>query len=70
MEENAGISTSKIRWCDPRCEYSQFPEKGDIDGSRSCQTYLALYCSKLNTYVTRNAPCQVLYGARRPKSRF
>ncbi|GAB4174898.1 MAG: hypothetical protein Kow00108_09940 [Calditrichia bacterium] len=69
-EKNAGVNTSKLKWCDPRCNYARFPDNDSIDGSRSCQTYLALYCTELKKYVTRNAPCEVKYGARRPKSSF
>jgi hypothetical protein len=50
------------------CEYARFPRDEDIDGSRSCQTYLAIWCQQLEQYVTKNAPCAVLYGKRRPKS--
>lgn len=65
---NAGVETSKIKFCDLRCEHARFPEKNDVDGSRSCQTYLALWCDQLQGYVTKNAPCAVLFGKRRPKS--
>jgi hypothetical protein len=69
-KENAGVTTSRIKFCDMRREYAEFPKEDDIDGSRSCQTYLAIWCTKLNQYVTKNAPCAVLYGKRRPKSQW
>ena len=67
-KENAGVSSSAIKFCDPRCEHAVFPEDLDIDGSKSCRTFSALWCSKLEDYVTRNAPCRVRFGKRRPKS--
>ncbi len=66
--ENAGVSSSRIKFCDMRCEHARFPSDDDIDGSRSCQTYLAIWCDQLKTYTTKNAPCAVLFGRRRPKS--
>jgi hypothetical protein len=68
--ENAGVHTSRLKWCDPRCEHASFPKEEAIDGSKSCQTYLALYCNVLKEYVTRNAPCAVQFGKKRPKSVF
>jgi hypothetical protein len=65
---NAGVSSSKITFCDMKCEFARFPQNDDIDGSRSCQTYLAIWCSQLEQYTTKNAPCAVEYGQRRPKS--
>jgi hypothetical protein len=70
MKENAGVSTSKIKFCDMRCEHARFPEQGAIDGAGSCRTFAAIWCSDLKKYVTKNAPCEVLFGARRPKSGF
>jgi len=67
-EINAGVTTSKVKFCDMRCEFAHFPEVNDIDGSRSCHTYLAIWCSKLEGYVTKNSPCAVLFGKRRPKT--
>jgi hypothetical protein len=66
--ENAGVKSSRIKFCDLHCEYARFPQQNDVDGSRSCQTYLAIWCTQLNSYTTKNAPCAVLYGKRRPKS--
>lgn len=70
MEDNAGVKTSNIKFCDLQCESASFPEKNDIDGSGTCQTFLALWCDQLNKYVTKNAPCGVIFGVRRPKTRF
>lgn len=70
MDDNAGVGTSRIKFCDLQCEYAAFPEKDAIDGSGTCRTFLALWCKKLNKYVTKNAPCEALFGARRPKTTF
>lgn len=70
MDKNAGVSTSKIKFCDLRCEFAEFPKSKDVDGSGTCRTFLALWCLHLNKYVTKNSPCEVLFGARRPKIGF
>ncbi len=70
QEDNAGVGSSRILFCDPRCEFASFPKEGDIDGAGSCRTFAALWCSKLEEYVTRNAPCRARFGKRRPKSNW
>ena len=70
MKENAGVSTSKIKFCDMRCEHARFPEERAIDGAGSCRTFAAIWCLDLKKYVTKNAPCEALFGTRRPKSGF
>jgi hypothetical protein len=70
MKNNAGIKNSRIKFCDLKCEHARFPEERAIDGAKSCRTFIALWCKKLEKYVTKNAPCEVLFGARRPKSKF
>ena len=70
MNHNAGINNSKIKFCDLKCEYAKFPEERAIDGTGSCNTFIGLWCDKLEKYVTKNAPCELLFGARRPKSKF
>jgi len=70
MSENAGVSSSKIKFCDLRCEHADFPDKKALDGSGSCRTFVALWCKQLEKTVTKNAPCEVLFGSRRPKTGF
>jgi len=70
MDHNAGVNTSKIKFCDLRCEMAAFPREDAIDGSGSCRTFMALWCNQLEKYVTKNAPCEVIFGARRPKTGF
>ena len=69
-KENAGVTSSRIPFCDPRCEHAAFPEDKDIDGSGSCRTFSALWCNEIEEYVTRNAPCSIKFGKRRPKSNW
>ncbi|APF19955.1 hypothetical protein [Caldithrix abyssi] len=69
-KDNAGVKTSKIKFCDLRCEFADFPKEEAIDGSASCRTFLALWCKKLEKHVTKNAPCEAEFGARRPKASF
>jgi hypothetical protein len=64
MKENAGVTTSKVKWCDLRCEYAGFAKTEALDGS--CRTFQSLWCARLNTHVTKNAPCEAIFGKRRP----
>ena len=66
--KNAGVTTSRIKFCDLRCEYASFPKEENVDGSKSCRTFAALWCSQLEALVTKNAPCAVIFGKRRPVS--
>jgi hypothetical protein len=59
-----------VKWCDLRCEYADFPKEDALDGSKSCRTFIALWCNKLQKVVTKNSPCEVEFGARRPKTKF
>ncbi len=69
-DKNAGVTSSRIKFCDIRCEHASFPKETDIDGAQSCRTFSALWCKILEDYVTKNAPCAVLFGKRRPKTGF
>lgn len=66
--QNAGVTSSRIKFCDLRCEHARFPKESDVDGSGTCRTFLALWCEQLQDYVTKNAPCAVIFGKRRPKT--
>ncbi|HPG40065.1 MAG TPA: hypothetical protein PLP19_09875 [bacterium] len=66
--KNAGVTTSRIKFCDLKCEFADFPKQEHLDGSNSCRTFAALWCSQLQKLVTKNAPCAVEFGQRRPKS--
>lgn len=67
-DQNAGVTSAKIKFCDLKCEHASFPTEEHLDGSKSCRTFAALWCAELEEIVTKNAPCAVLYGKRRPKA--
>ena len=64
MKANAGVTTSKIKFCDNRCPHADFARTEALDGS--CRTWQSLWCEKLEKHVTKNAPCAVTFGKRRP----
>jgi hypothetical protein len=66
--ENAGVSTSRIAFCDLRCECADFAKDDALDGS--CRTFLSIWCNQLGRHVTKNAPCEARYGRRRPTTGF
>lgn len=66
--ENAGVTSSAIIFCDNRCPYAEFPNDEAVDGGKSCRTFAAIWCRKLEQYVAKNAPCAWRYGKRRPKA--
>jgi hypothetical protein len=70
LGKNAGVTSSKIKFCDLKCEHASFPQEDGIDGSKSCRTFAALWCDLLKQYVTKNAPCCAQFGKRRPKTGF
>ena len=67
-DSNAGVNSSRIKFCDLRCEHAEFPTLHGVDGANSCRTFAALYCKELKKLVTKNAPCAVIFGERRPKA--
>jgi len=67
-DNNAGVTTAKIKFCDLRCEQAAFASEAGLDGANSCRTFAALYCKQLKQIVSKNAPCAVLFGQRRPKT--
>jgi len=44
-------------FCDLSCKYASFPATEAVDGSRSCRTFVALYCKKRKSLVHKNLPC-------------
>ncbi len=67
---NAGVGSSRVPFCDLRCSQAEFPKDDGVDGSGSCRTFAAIWCRELGQYTTKNAPCVVTFGKRRPKSRW
>jgi hypothetical protein len=45
-------------FCDLSCKYASFPTSEAVDGSRSCRTFIALYCKKRRSLVHKNLPCR------------
>ncbi len=46
-----------MEFCDLDCKYATFPESDVVDGSRSCRTFIALYCTRKKKLVHKNLPC-------------
>ena len=44
-------------FCDLDCRYASFPDSTAVDGSRSCRTFIALWCAKRRTLVHKNLAC-------------
>ena len=65
---NAGVSTSRIPFCDLRCASADFARTAALDGS--CRTFMSVWCRKLRRHVTKNAPCEARFGRRRPTTGF
>ncbi len=68
MARNAGVTTHKLKFCDLRCKSADFAKTEALDGS--CHTFQSLWCKQLNKHVTKNAPCEVVFGKRRPTTGF
>jgi hypothetical protein len=65
---NAGVTTSKIKFCDLSCNDAGFAKVDALDGS--CRTFQSLWCDQLEKHVTKNAPCEAEFGKRRPTTGF
>ncbi len=68
MTKNAGVTSSGVKFCDLRCEFADFAKTNALDGS--CRTFQSVWCKQLNQHVTKNAPCAVQFGRRRPTTGF
>lgn len=68
MNKNAGVTTHKIKWCDLRCQDADVAKLDALDGS--CRTFQSLWCNKLQKHVTKNSPCEAVFGERRPTTGF
>jgi hypothetical protein len=64
--DNAGVGHADLKWCTMACEHAEWP-RASVDGSNSCRTFSAIWCTALQQHTTRNAPCALEHGARRPK---
>jgi len=61
-------TTGTIRFCDLLCDDADFARVDALDGS--CRTFQSLWCKRLKRHVTKNAPCEALFGKRRPTVGF
>jgi hypothetical protein len=52
-------------FCDLTCRYAEMPKESGVDGSGSCRTFVALYCTFRKTLVHKNLPC----NCREPKEK-
>jgi hypothetical protein len=68
IQPNAGVTSSRAAFCDLRCDQADFARADALDGS--CHTFISLWCRKLDRHVTKNAPCELRYGRRRPTTGF
>jgi len=46
-----------FNFCDLLCKYAKTPNEEGLDGSGSCRTFIALYCTKKKSLVHKNMPC-------------
>jgi hypothetical protein len=57
-KSSEGKTESLLGFCDLMCEYAEAPKETGIDGSGSCRTFVALYCSAKKSLVHKNMPCR------------
>ena len=48
---------SEMDFCDLNCQYATWPEDETLDGSGSCRTFQAIYCTIKKRHVHKNMPC-------------
>lgn len=46
-----------MQFCDLNCRHASWPKDDALDGSASCRTFQAVFCSKKDRVVHKNAPC-------------
>ncbi len=44
-------------FCDLMCRYAELPKKEAVDGSGSCRTFVAVYCTRRKMLVPKNNAC-------------
>jgi hypothetical protein len=44
-------------WCDMMCPHAEWPKDEALDGSKSCRTFIAVYCSKHDQITQKNGVC-------------
>jgi hypothetical protein len=53
----SSAKSSLLGFCDLMCRYAEMPKEGALDGSGSCRTFIAVYCSRKKSFVHKNMPC-------------
>jgi len=51
------------------CSYARTPEVSALDGSGSCRTFIALFCTLKKSLVHKNMPCSQKAIKNKKKSR-
>ena len=46
-----------MQFCDLKCVHASTP-KQEMDGSRSCMTFTAIWCELLGRHVSKSQPCK------------
>lgn len=47
-----------MEYCDLYCRYAEMPKDYGVDGSGSCRTFMALYCTLKRSLVDKNRLCR------------
>lgn len=55
-----------LNFCDLMCRYAETPRDEALDGSGSCRTFVALYCTKKKAVVAKNMPCTTKKIRKKP----
>jgi hypothetical protein len=51
-----GEAYRSMQFCDLKCIHASAPRE-EMDGSRSCMTFTALWCELLGRHVMKSQPC-------------
>jgi hypothetical protein len=51
-------------FCDLSCRYASAPNDEGLDGSRSCMTFTAIYCTKKKLLAQKSMPCPLKQSRR------
>ncbi|SPD76221.1 hypothetical protein PITCH_A850024 [uncultured Desulfobacterium sp.] len=46
-----------MEFCDLNCAFASWAKDNGLDGSGSCRTFQAIYCTKMGRHVHKNMPC-------------
>jgi hypothetical protein len=47
-----------LDFCDLMCRHAEMPKDDAVDGSGSCRTFVAVYCTLKQSLVHKNMPCR------------